>query len=87
MKVSFKNKVLSIVKKIPKGKVLTYKQIAVLAGKPKAFRAVGNILNKNYNPKIPCHRVIRSDGKLGGYNRGIKKKAILLKQEGIKGLC
>ena len=64
----FKEKVLEIVRRIPKGRVLTYKQVAELAGTPKAWRAVGNILNKNKNPEIPCHRVIRSDGKIGGYN-------------------
>lgn len=80
---TFKNKVLKIVAKIPKGKVLSYKEVAKLAGWPKAYRAVGNILNKNYNPKIPCHRVICSDGKIGGYNRGEKMKINLLKREDI----
>lgn len=78
----FKQIVFEIVKKIPKGKVLTYKQVAGLAGRPKAWRAVGNILAKNYNPKIPCHRVIRSDGKLGGYNKGRSAKEKILKKEG-----
>ncbi len=78
---NFKQKVLKIVAKIPQGKTLTYKQVAKLAGKPRAYRAVGNILNKNYNPKIPCHRVIRSDGKVGGYNRGVKEKIRKLKNE------
>ena len=78
---SFQEKVYKIVKKIPRGKVLTYKEVAEKAGKPKAWRAVGNILNKNRNPKIPCHRVIRSDGKIGGYNRDQKKKIALLKKE------
>lgn len=82
--MKFKKKILDIVKKIPRGKVLSYKDVAKLAGKPKAWRAVGNILNKNLNLKIPCHRVIRSDGKIGGYNRGIKKKIALLKREGRK---
>lgn len=63
---------------------MTYKQVARLAGRPGAYRAVGNILNKNINPEIPCHRVIRSDGKIGGYNRGVDKKAFLLKKEGVK---
>ncbi len=74
-----------IVKKIPKGKVLTYKQVAKLAGSPRAWRAVGNILNKSasWRIKIPCHRVIGSDGKIGGYNKGTKKKAYLLKREGV----
>lgn len=80
----FQEKVHGIVRKIPKGEVLTYKKVAELAGSPRAFRAVGNILNKNRNPKIPCHRVIRSDGNLGGYNQGVDKKAFLLKQEGVK---
>jgi O-6-methylguanine DNA methyltransferase len=69
------------VKKIPKGDTMTYMQVAKLSGSPKAYRAVGNILNKNYDPKIPCHRVIRSDGKIGGYNRGIKVKVEILKIE------
>jgi O-6-methylguanine DNA methyltransferase len=80
---SFSENVYDVVSKIPKGKVLTYKKVAVMAGRPKAYRAVGNILNKNFNKKIPCHRVIRSDGKTGGYNRGNKNKVILLKNEGV----
>ncbi len=79
---SFQGKVFEVVKNILKGKVLTYKEVAELAGRPKAWRAVGNILNKNKDPKIPCHRVIRSNGKIGGYNRGSKKKLKLLKKEG-----
>jgi len=81
--ITFKEKVFEIVGKIPKGKVLTYKKVAELAGRPRAWRAVGNILNKNRNLKIPCHRVIRFDGKIGGYNRGSKKKTSLLKKEGV----
>lgn len=81
-KNSFKNRVLKIVSRIPRGRVMTYKQVACLAGRPRAYRAVGNILNENYNPDAPCHRVIRSDGTLGGYNRGIRKKQELLKKEG-----
>lgn len=77
----FNRKVLRIVGKIPRGKTMSYKKVAELAGDPKAYRAVGNILNKNYNPKIPCHRVICSDGKIGGYNRGAKKKIFLLRKE------
>lgn len=78
---NFTQKVHEIVKKIPRGKTLTYQQVAVLAGNPKAYRAVGNILNKNYNPEIPCHRVIRADGKIGGYNRGTDRKKELLTKE------
>lgn len=59
-----------IVQKIPAGQTMTYKQVATLAGNPRAARAVGMIMSKNFNPQIPCHRVIRSDGGLGGYNRG-----------------
>ena len=79
--ISFSQKVLSIVKDIPKGNILTYKEVAIKVGRPKAYRVVGNILNKNYNPDIPCHRVIRSDGKFGGYNRGVDKKRKLLETE------
>lgn len=84
--MAFKEKVLNIVRRIPKGQTMTYKEVAACAGNSRASRAVGNILNKNYNPAIPCHRVIRSDGKFGGYNRGVKKKAILLKIEKTTGL-
>ncbi len=81
---TFTEKVYEITKKIPKGSVLTYKEVAKLAGNPKAIRAVGTILSKNFNPEIPCHRVIRSDGKMGGYNRGgINKKLAILKKEGV----
>lgn len=80
---SFREKVYKIVKKIPKGKVLTYKEVAALSGRPKAWRAVGNFLNQNKDKKVPCHRVIRSDGRVGGYNRGIRKKVSLLKKEGV----
>jgi len=81
---TFKAKVLAVVKKIPEGQVLTYVEVAKRAGSARAFRAVGNILNQNYNPNIPCHRVVRSDGKIGGYNRGIDNKKRLLKKEGIR---
>ena len=81
---TFTEKVCKAVKGIAKGKVLTYKQVAVLAGSPKAFRAVGNILNKNFDPKIPCHRVIRNNGKAGGYNRGSRQKVLRLRQEGVR---
>jgi O-6-methylguanine DNA methyltransferase len=74
--------VLSIVRKIPKGSVLTYRQVATLAGSPGASRAVGSILKKNYDPAIPCHRVIRSDGIAGEYNRGRDEKVRKLRAEG-----
>ncbi len=68
--MTFKERILAIVKNIPKGRVLTYQEVARRAGSPRAFRAVGSILKTNFNPAIPCHRVIRSDGSLGEYNRG-----------------
>ena len=80
--MTFKEEVYLVVKKIPKGKVLTYKEVAERVGKPKAYRAVGNVLHQNADPKVPCHRVIRSDGKVGGYNRGALSKIKLLKEEG-----
>lgn len=82
--MTFQDRVYEVVCKIPKGQVLTYKQVAEKAGNPKASRVVGNILSKNYNERIPCHRVIRSDGKVGGYNRGgSKKKLEILRGEGV----
>jgi len=82
--VSFTNKVKDIVRDIPRGSVMTYKEVATNAGNPKAARAVANIMAKNHDLDIPCHRVIRSDGGLGGYNRGgEKKKRAILKSEGV----
>lgn len=79
--MNFKQNVLHIVSTIPKGATMAYKEVAARAGNPRAYRAVGNILNKNYDLAIPCHRVIRFDGTIGGYNRGRKMKVELLKQE------
>lgn len=79
----FIEKVFAVVKRIPKGEVLTYKEVAEKAGSPKAFRAVGNILSKNFDSAIPCHRVIRSNGQLGGYNRGQNNKKKKLIDEGV----
>lgn len=85
MKKSFTEKVLEVVSKIPKGKVLTYKEVAKRAGNEKAVRAVGSIMKANFNPKVPCHRVVRSDGRIGEYNRGgSNTKYDLLKREGVK---
>ncbi len=67
---TFTDKVHGVVKSIKKGQVMTYKAVATAAGNPKAARAVANLMAKNFDLAIPCHRVIRSDGKLGGYNRG-----------------
>lgn len=79
---TFKERVLAIVAKIPKGSVVTYKEVAVRAGSPGAARAVGSIMKSNFNPKIPCHRVIRSDGIAGEYNRGREEKIRKLRAEG-----
>jgi len=80
----FAKKVLAIVKKIPKGKVMTYKEIALKLGNKNLARAVGQVLKRNPWPiTIPCHRVIRSDGTLGGYFLGKEKKKELLKKEGV----
>jgi methylated-DNA-[protein]-cysteine S-methyltransferase len=83
---NFQLKVWNYLKTIPKGKVKTYLQIAKAIRKPKAFRAVANAVGKNPFPiKIPCHRVIRSDGNLGGYSGkgGIKEKRRLLISENV----
>ena len=82
----FQLKVWKYLKTIPKGKVKTYLDVAKGIGKPRAFRAVANAVGKNpYPPKIPCHRVIRSDGSLGGYSGigGTLKKRQLLKSEKV----
>jgi len=85
MSKTFSERVYEVVEKIPKGKTLSYKEVAIKAGSPNAFRAVGNILNKNYDLKIPCHRVIKSSDSLGGYNRGLKNnKKILLEEVFLK---
>jgi len=79
----FRQLVFDIVAQIPKGKVSTYQNIAKMIGKPRAYRAVGNTLNQNYNKNVPCHRVIRSNGQVGGFRGGTKKKIAILKQEGV----
>lgn len=80
----FQQAVLSACAKIPQGQTRTYSQLAQAIGRPRAARAVGNALAKNpFAPVIPCHRVVRSDGKLGGYSAagGKKRKRLLLKME------
>lgn len=79
---TFSGKVYAVVARIPRGTTLTYKEVARRAGSPQAYRAVGNILNKNRDPKVPCHRVVRSDGDPGGFAWGRKKKIMMLKHEG-----
>jgi methylated-DNA-[protein]-cysteine S-methyltransferase len=79
----FTAKVYAVVAKIPRGKTMTYKEVARRAGSPRAYRAVGNIMNKNPDTKkVPCHRVVRSDGDPGGYASGRAKKLALLRKEG-----
>jgi O-6-methylguanine DNA methyltransferase len=73
------------VKKIKKGSVMSYKEVAMLAGNPGAARAVGTIMRNNFDRSVPCHRVVRTDGTIGEYNRGgPSKKKALLKREGVK---
>jgi O-6-methylguanine DNA methyltransferase len=84
---TFKEKVYAVVAKIPRGKTMAYKEVARRAGSPNAYRAVGNIMNKNPDTKkVPCHRVVPSsfatDGNPGGYARGNKTKIAILKKEG-----
>jgi methylated-DNA-[protein]-cysteine S-methyltransferase len=79
---SFRDKVLDIVRLIPKGKTMTYAEVAELAGSSGAYRAVGSIMKSNFDPSIPCLLVISSDGNLGEYNRGKDKKVALLREEG-----
>jgi O-6-methylguanine DNA methyltransferase len=78
---SFSERVYSATKRIRKGSVATYKEIAKAIGHPGACRAVGNALNKNVSASIPCHRVIRSDMRVGGFRDGVIRKIKLLKSE------
>lgn len=75
---NFAKRVYAVVAKIPRGKTMSYKQVAAKAGNPRAARAVGTLMARNYDPKIPCHRVVRSDGKVGEYNRGGPSRKIEL---------
>lgn len=84
MKRTFADRVRDVVRKIPKGKTATYSQVAGLAGSPRAARAVGTIMANNFDKSVPCHRVICSDGSIGGYNRGGQDmKRALLSKEGL----
>lgn len=80
----FERKVFAAVKKIPRGKVLTYGQVARRLGNAGLARAVGNALNKNRDKAVPCHRVVRADGYAGGFAWGTGKKISLLRREGVK---
>lgn len=82
---SFREKVYAVVRAIPKGTTLTYGAVARLAGSPGAARAVGSLMKANYDPSIPCHRVVRNDGTLGAYNRGgtSAKRALLIREGAV----
>ena len=80
----FQRAVYRVVARIPRGSTMTYMQVAMAIGKPRAYRAVGNALNANpFAPRVPCHRVIRSDGTIGGFASGGAKKKALLRREGV----
>ncbi len=83
-KKSFTESVFAKTKLIPRGKVSTYKLLAKAIGNPRAARAVGNALNKNCDSRVPCHRVIRSDGNVGGFRDGTIAKIKLLRKEGAE---
>ncbi|MBI3273996.1 MAG: MGMT family protein [Candidatus Colwellbacteria bacterium] len=80
---SFCEKVYEMARRIPSGRVATYRAVAEAIGAPCAYRAVGNALSKNRDAHVPCHRVVRSDGDIGEYARGREKKKKLLKKEGV----
>mgnify|MGYP001569396838 CR=1 FL=1 len=84
MKKNFNERCYTVLKRVPRGKVTTYKEISKFLHS-KAYRAVGNAMNKNpYAPKVPCHRVINSDGTIGGFASGTRNKAKMLRKEGIE---
>ena len=82
-KSDFASRVRSVVRRIPHGRVATYGDVAAAAGRPRAHRAVGNIMRETRDASIPCHRVIAAGGKLGGYGRDVFAKRALLLQEGV----
>jgi len=80
----FQEKVRKVVKSIPEGTTLTYKKVAEKAGRPRAYRAVASVMAQNFDPQVPCHRVIKTDGSVGEYNRGGEtRKRELLQAEGL----
>ncbi len=81
---SFARAVYTAVRAIPRGRVITYREVAYAIGRPRAVRAVGNTLNKNRDTTVPCHRVVRSDGRVGGYAWGSRQKERILIAEGVK---
>jgi O-6-methylguanine DNA methyltransferase len=83
MAAEFQTRVLNVVRRIPSGRVATYGDVAAMAGKPRAARAVGNIMRECRRPDVPCHRVIAAGGRLGGYGGSEVLKRSLLVAEGI----
>ncbi len=84
-KTEFEKKVLAVTFRIPNGKVSTYKRIAEKVGKPRAYRAAANALHKNpLHPIVPCHRVVRSDGRFGGEKKAAEARRKLVKREGVR---
>lgn len=81
---AFADKVIAVVRKIPKGKVMTYSAVAKKAGFPGAGRAVGSVMARNADKTMPCHRVVNANGKIGSYNGLRGDKTALLKREGVK---
>ena len=79
----FAQRVLTVVRRIPVGRVATYGDVAALAGQPRAARAVGNIMRGCRRPEVPCHRVIAAGGRLGGYGGSEALKRALLAAEGV----
>ena len=83
--MNFNERCYSILRKVPRGKVVTYGDLAKAAGSPNAARAVGNAMNRNpYAPQVPCHRVVGSTGKMVGFAEGVSKKIKMLKEEGVE---
>jgi O-6-methylguanine DNA methyltransferase len=84
-KIVFADQIRAVVRSIPKGKTMSYAEVAVLAGYPGAARAVGSVMKNNHDKTVPCHRVIRSDGTIGEYNRGgsDRKRALLIQEKAI----
>ncbi len=81
---SFKARVLSVVRRIPAGRIASYGEVAAIAGKPRAARAVGNIMRDCTARDVPCHRVVASGGRLGGYGGNVELKRALLRAEGVR---
>lgn len=80
----FQEQIRDVVRNIPAGETMSYKDVAEATGRPRAFRAVATTMANNFDPTVPCHRVIKSDGSLGGYNRGgVEVKKHLLLEEGV----